>query len=251
MTLKFNYGSSLLVMAFFIGLTFSGCDKSEGYGGTSRISGAIETRYYNDDYSKLIRQVPAVDEEVFLLFGNNENVGDRVETSATGSFEFNYLRAGKYMVYYSSIDSTVSGEQDKVVAVEIDLKEGEDKDLGTLARLQILDFDDGSAKIHGVIRLINYKNSSVYPFLEVKDTSYAQEHEVYLTYGAHEFYDERIRTSYNGYFEFNDLIPGDYEIFTYSEDKTGATERIPVIRNVTITEPKQEIDLGVLFVEQL
>jgi hypothetical protein len=102
-----------------------------------------------------------------------------------------------------------------------------------------------------VIRLINYKNTSQYPFLEVKDTSYAQEQEVYLRYGDHDFYDERIRTDYKGYFEFRNLIPGDYEIFTYSEDVTGATEDIPVTRNVTITGDKEEIDLGTLTIDQL
>ena len=148
-------------------------------------------------------------------------------------------------------DSTTLDRDQVPVSFDVELKAGEDVDLGELKEFSTLDFDDGTAKIYGVIMLINYKNSSEYPFLEIKDTSFAQEHEVYLTYGAHKFYDERIRTDYKGYFEFRNLIPGEYEIFTYKEDVSGGTEDIPMIENVTITEAGQEIDLGVIDIEQL
>jgi hypothetical protein len=246
---RFGNYTVLLFIAFLVIAT--GCDQGEGYGGTSRITGKVVTKYYNDDYSAVIREAPAVDEQVFLLFGDNENVGDRVETSATGSFEFVYLQPGQYTVYFGSRDTTYTGEVPAVVSADVELQAGADKDLGTLYRIETLDFNDGSSRIYGVIRLINYKNSSVYPFLEVKDTSFAQEHEVYLRYGNHEFYDERIRTDYKGYFEFSNLIPGDYEIYTYSEDVTGATEKIPVIRNVSFTDDGEEIDLGTITIEQL
>ncbi len=241
----------LMVLIIPVLLSMSGCEQEEGYGGSSRITGKVITKFYNDDYSMVIREAPAVDEQVFLMFGDNENVGDRMETSATGSFEFPFLQPGTYTVYFSSIDTTYSGEVENVNTTEVELGAGEDLDLDTLYRIEILDFDDGSAKIYGVVRLINYRNSSVYPYLEVKDTSFAQEQEVYLRYGAHEFYDERIRTDYNGYFEFRNLIPGDYEVFVYSEDLTGATQDKVEKRNVTITEDLQEIDLGVITIEQL
>lgn len=232
-------------------LLFSGCESPEGYGGSSSISGKVITEYYNDDYSLLIREEPSVDEEVFLLFGDNDNVGDRVRTSRSGSFEFPFLRPGNYTVYFRGEDSTTLDNDQVPVSFDVELKAGEDVDLGELKEFKTLDFDDGTAKIYGVIMLINYRNSSVYPFLEIKDTSFAQEHEVYLTYRAHRFYDERIRTGHNGYFEFRNLIPGEYEVFTYSEDVTGGTEDIPVINNVTITELDQEVDLGVIYIEQL
>ncbi len=245
------FGNFLNLITIVALVVLAGCEQEEGYGGSSRITGKVITKFYNDDYSMIIREAPAVDEEVFLLFGDNENVGDRVETSATGSFEFPFLKPGTYSVYYSSIDTAYSGEVENVITTEVELEAGEDLDLDTLYRIEVLDFDDGSAKIYGVVRLINYRNSSVYPFLEVKDTSFAQEQEVYLRYGDHEFYDERIRTDYNGYFEFRNLIPGDYEVFVYSEDVTGATQDRVEQRNVTITEDLQEIDLGMITIEQL
>jgi hypothetical protein len=244
-------GSSMAVVMAGLFMLFTGCESPEGYGGSSSIRGKIIKEYYNEDYSLFIRDEPSVDEELFLLFGDNENVGDRVVTSATGSFEFTYLRPGSYTVYYRGEDTTTLLREQVPVSFDVELKAGEDIDLGELKEFVSLDFDEGTAKIYGVIMLINYKNSSVYPFLEVKDTSFAQEHEVYLTYGAHTFYDERIRTDYKGYFEFRNLIPGDYEIYTFSEDVTGGTADIPEIKNVTITELNQEIDLGVIIIEQL
>jgi len=243
-----NCTAFLIIAALMV---IAGCEQGEGYGGTASISGTVVTRYYNDDYSAVIREAPAVDEQVFLLFGDNENVGDRVETSATGTFEFLYLQPGEYTVYFTSRDTAYTGEVETVVSEELELSSGADMNLGTLYRVETLDFDDGSSRIFGVIRLINYKNTSEYPFLEVKDTSFAQEQEVYLRYGNHEFYDERVRTDYKGYFEFRNLIPGDYEIFTYSEDITGGTEDIPEIRNVSFTDDGEEIDLGTITIEQL
>jgi hypothetical protein len=229
----------------------SSCTKNEGYGGTSSIKGKIHTSYYNEDYSILVKEEPAVDEDVFLIFGDNEDVGDKVVTSPNGSFRFDFLQAGSYTLYYMGEDSTSIERDEDVISIEIDLKSGTDFDLGELTELKTLDYNEGTGRIFGVVRLINYRNTSVYPFLVVKDTSFAQDHEVFIIYGDNEYFEDRIRTNYNGYFEFTNLIPGDYEIFTLSEDVSGGTEDIPISRIVTITEENQEIDLGVLTIEQL
>lgn len=240
-----------LVIIVFMIFSVVSCVKPEGYGGTSNVKGKIITKYYNDDYSLLVKEEPAVDEEVFLMFGSDENLGDRTFTSVTGSFEFPYLRPGSYTLYFMTEDSTGPDRSEQTKTFEFELKNGQDLDLGTLVEYKTLDFDEGSAKIYGVVRLVNYKNTSVFPFMEVKDTSYAQEQEMYLIYGEHKFYDERIRTSYNGYFEFPNLIPGNYEVFTYSEDISGGTERIRVHLPAIVTDTTTEIDLGVLLIEQL
>ncbi len=243
--------NKLLIVILLVVVIAASCDKPAGYGGTSSITGTITTKYYNDDHSLVIRQGAAVDEDIFLLFGESDIVGDKVATGPGGKFAFNYLRPGTYTVYYLSEDITSAGTEDEVVSIAVELTEGMDYDLGDLVINKTLDYNDGTARISGTIRLVNYKNSSTYPFLEVKDTSYAQEQEVYLVYGDHEFYDERIRTSYDGYFEFNKLIKGDYKIFTYSEDITGGTEDIPIIKEVSITGETDEIDLGLIYIEKL
>ena len=44
---------------------------------------------------------------------------------------------------------------------------------------------------------------------------------VYIVFGDHVGYDKRIKTDYNGEFEFDFLYPGKYELYTYSADSTG------------------------------
>lgn len=227
------------------------CTQPEGYGGSSTIKGVLMTKYYNDDFSVLIKEEPAVDEEIFILFGEDDFVGDRVVTSATGAFEFPFLNAGDYRLYYMSEDSsTVSNEQTTVI-IDLNLSQGKSENQGTIYRLETLDFDDGSSKISGIVKVINYKNDTFYPFLEVKDITLAQEQEVYLVYGDHEFYDERIRTNFDGYFEFPDLIPGTYKVFVYSEDVAGGTEDLPISRDVTITAAGEDHVVAEITIEQL
>jgi len=228
----------------------SACEKPAGYGGTNSIEGFLFTRYYNDDYSLLISEAPAIDEEVFILFGDEKAIGDRTVTSNSGAFAFDFLRQGLYTLYYGSDDSTGLYAEGHVETVEVDLTDSKSWPGDTLFRIETLDFDDGEAAISGTIRLVNFRNETEPPFLVVKDTSFAQEHEVYLVYGNHTFYDERIRTDYKGYFRFSNLIPGSYTLFTYSEDLEGGTGDIPVILTAEITELGQEIDLGEFLIYQ-
>lgn len=216
------------------------CTQPEGYGGSSAIKGVLMTKYYNDDYSLLIKEEPAVDEEIFILFGEDEFVGDRMVTSVSGAFEFPFLNAGDYTLYYKSEDSTTKSNDKTTVIIDLNLKQGKTEDQGTLYRLETLNFDDGSSKISGIVKVTNYKNDTFYPFLEIKDITLAQEQEVYLIYGDHEFYDERIRTNYDGYYEFPKLIPGNYTVFVYSEDLAGGTEGKVMKHELTISTDGEE-----------
>ncbi len=236
----------LLMLPFFYS-----CIQQEGYGGTSGIEGVLMTKYFNDDYSVLIKEEPAVDEDVFILFGEEDFLGDKVATSVTGAFEFPFLNEGDYRLYYMSVDTASVSNEEGTVIIDLSLKSGKTTDLDTIYRFEVLNFDDGSGKLSGVVKLINYKNDTFYPFLDVKDITFAQEQEVYLVYGDHEFYDERIRTNFDGYFEFDNLIPGDYSVFVYSEDITGGSQDIEIVKNATITEEGEAIDMGEFIIEKL
>lgn len=238
------------IIAAFFSLTLSSCEKAEGPGGTGSISGTMLRELYNDDFSLKIEEGPAVDEEIFILYGNDESLGDREFTSLTGAFSFNYLRPGKYTVYYFTEDSATILDENIEKILEIQLGDGENKKLGELKQLKTADWNDGDGTIRGVVKLINYTNESTWPNLIIKDITFAQEQEIYLTYGNHTFYDERIRTQNDGSFEFNKLIPGAYKIFLYSEDVSGGTEMITISRNATITEREQLIDVGEIIIEK-
>lgn len=231
---------------------FNACEVKEGVGGSGMITGTLMLQQYNDDFSLLIDQSPAKDEEVFIAYGNSQAVGDKVNTSRTGYFEFPYLYEGDYTVYYYTKDSLSDGYDKVEKVISISLSKNETLNLGQLNKLSILDYDEGLARIKGVVRVVNYRNSSQWPHLIVKDTTFAQEQEIYLTYQNHDFYDDRIRTQEDGTFYFNNLIPGNYKIVLYSEDVTGASQKIPIVKNVTIESKRDTvIDLGTTLIYKL
>jgi len=227
------------------------CEKSEGLGGTGSISGTVTEQFYNDDYSLLIHEKPAVDEEVFIVFGDDKALGNRVRTNHNGQFMFKYLYPGKYEVFFISGDSASVLDMDVEHTWLVELDKGEDLDLGELVKLTPLDFDDGTAMIKGRVKVIDYVDASTWPNLVIEKTYYATEQEVYLTYGDHTYYDERIRSQFDGTFEFGRLIPGDYLVFLYSDDVTGESEKVALKFEVSITDLEQVVDLGEIVIEKL
>lgn len=245
------YGGHALALASLMFLLTASCEKSEGLGGTGSIAGTLTEQYYNDDYSLLIHEKPAVDEEIFIVFGNDEDLGARVRTNNLGQFMFKYLYPGSYQVYYSTRDSSSLLNVDEEKLYEVELDRGEEYDLGNLVKLSTLDFDDGSAMIKGVVKVIDYVDSSSWPNLVIEKTYFAVEQEIYLTYNNHSFYDERIRTQTGGVFEFGGLIPGKYLIFLYSDDVTGESDKETIEFEVSISDPDQVIDLGEIVIQKL
>ena len=96
----------IVFLSFLFVLLPLSCQKSEGLGGTGSISGTITEQFYNDDFSLLIYEKPAVDEEVYIVFGKSEELGNRVRTNQLGQFRFKFLYPGDYQVYFISGDST-------------------------------------------------------------------------------------------------------------------------------------------------
>ncbi len=241
----------LVFLAFLLVLLPLSCQKSEGLGGTGSISGTITEQFYNDDYSLLIYEKPAVDEEVYIVFGTNEELGNRERTNDLGQFRFKYLYPGNYRVYFISEDSSSVLNMDVEKLYELKLDRGEDYKLGSVEKLSTLDFDEGTAMIKGVVKVIDYVDLSTYPNLVIEKTYYATEQEIYLTYNNHTFYDERIRTQTGGVFEFGGLIPGKYLIFLYSDDVTGESDKVTLEFEVSIDDLEQVIDLGEIVIEKL
>jgi hypothetical protein len=241
--------SLFLFFSVFLAL-FYGCTQDEGLGGNSHINGVLVEQFYNDDYSILLSEQPAKDEDIYLLFGEENTVGENTTTSYYGNFAFNYLWAGNYTLYYYAPNPENPELGDVEQLIDIELKAGDEIDLGTLYLKRTLDWDEGTSSISGTVMLTNYKNESEWPNLIVKDRTPAQEQEMYLTYGEHLFYDVRIRTQEDGSFVFSNLIKGDYKIVIYSEDVTGGTANIAITKYITITKEKQNIDLGIIEIEK-
>jgi hypothetical protein len=100
--------SILAVALLSVTLLFTNCKKEEGEGGKATIKGKVFAKYYNNSFSNLMATDYAPEEDVYIIYGDNESFNDRTRTNYDGTFEFNYLRPGKYTIYVYSKDSTQS-----------------------------------------------------------------------------------------------------------------------------------------------
>ena len=228
------------------------CTKDEGVGGKTTIRGKVIVQDYNDDFSIMLSEYNATEEDVYIIYGNDETFGDQVETNYDGTFEFRYLLPGDYSIFIYSEDSSVNLLYDTVIIKNITITKKDDiVDAGTFVKINSLDFDQGNSSISGRIYLIDYDQATICTEYPVSDTAFAQEHEVYIVYGSHEYYDDRIRTHYDGTFKFRNLIKGMYKVYTFSEDISGATQIIPVIRQIEITKENQDIVVNDIYIEKI
>jgi len=83
-----------------------GCNKDEGEGGTSTIIGKVYVLDYNMEYTNLLGEYYAQEEDVYIIYGDDNVYSDRFETNYDGTYRFQYLRQGIYTVYAYSEDTT-------------------------------------------------------------------------------------------------------------------------------------------------
>ncbi len=76
----------------------------------------------------------------------------------------------------------------------------------------------------------------------------AHDEDVYLIYGGEDsFYDDDVKTSYDGTFEFNFLQKGTYKLFVYQDCNSCASGKEAVfINNVEITDKKTTTNVGTI-----
>jgi hypothetical protein len=94
-------------------LLFTACEKEAGEGGTSSIRGSVSVKDYNGTFPIMNSQYAGSGEDVYIIYGDNIAVGDKVEANHEGKFEFTNLREGRYTIFVPSKDSTeiLSGNQ--------------------------------------------------------------------------------------------------------------------------------------------
>ena len=78
----------------------------------------------------------------------------------------------------------------------------------------------------------------------------AQDEDVYLIYGGtNSFYDDDVKTSYDGSFEFNYLQKGTYKLFVYQDCNSCASGKEAVfVNDVEITDSKTTTDIGTIII---
>lgn len=161
----------------------------------------------DDDYTLTPDTMAAAKTDVFIIYGDEDFFGDDVETNAEGMYQFEYLRPGEYTVFaYSTLPS---GEK-VAVSETVELQRG------AVAKVPTLYIHDGKAYgtsvVKGRVHATYYHNGSY------RGEGWACEHRVYIRRVGEDIPFDDTRVGPDGYFAFQKLQPGTYEVYTVTQD---------------------------------
>lgn len=215
------------IVCLFLGLALalgfcSSCNSHEGEGGTGTIRGYVKlVQHPDDDYQLVADTINAAKTDVFIVYGDEEFHGDDVETNPDGLYQFEYLTPGEYTVFaYSTL---ATGERVAVVE-KVKLERGQ------VAQVPTIYIHDGKAYgtsiVKGKVWGVYFHNS------EYRGEGWAYEHRVYLRKLNDVYHQDDVRVGLNGVFAFQKVLPGTYEVITYTQDANEVPS--PVIDTVTV-----------------
>ena len=228
--------TKLLMALLVLALIMPSCNKGPGEGGTGTVQGFVKLVHHpDDDYTLTPDTMAAAKTDVFIIYGDEAYFGNDVETGADGMYQFEYLRPGDYTVFaYSTLPS---GE--KVAVYEsVNLQHGAVMNVPTLY------IHDGKAYgtsiVKGRVHATYYHNGSY------RGEAWACEHRVYIRRVGEDIPFDDTRVGPDGYFAFQKLQPGEYEVFTASDD---ITTEIPdfVFQTVNVEEAGQIYEIEEQF----
>ena len=215
------------IFVFFMGfvllsVTFFSCNNDEGEGGTGTIQGYVKLIHHpDDDYQLQVDTMNAAKTDVFIVYGDDQFYGDDTETDPDGLYQFEYLTPGDYTVFaYSTLPS---GER-VAVTETVSLKRG------AVAQVPTIYIHDGKAYGTGIIK---GKAWGVYFHNEAyRGEAWAYEHRVYLRKLGDVYHQDDVRVGLDGVFAFQKVLPGTYEVITYTQDVNEVPS--PLIDTVTV-----------------
>lgn len=208
------------------------CSPDEGKGGLASIEGTIMQQNLNALMEKSGEPTPAIDEDVYISYGNSGLVDDKTKTGLGGTFSFSNLTKGDYTVFAISDDSSSSGKYPlATISQDVSLSSKKDKATVNFTIYKHLDYDDGGGTLKGTAYQMLYFKS------ECMDTIYAQDEDVYIRYKNSNAILKKIQVDYEGNFQLNNLIPGSYTLFMYSQVQNyNAADNEVVTRDFEITD---------------
>lgn len=187
------------------------CNKHEGEGGTGTIMGYVKLVHHpDDDYQLNVDTMDAVKTDVFIIYGDDAFYGDDTETNPDGMYQFEYLTPGEYTIFaYSTL---ATGEK-VAVAEKVTLERGQ------VAQVPTIYVHDGKAYgtsiIMGKVWALYFHNT------EWRGQGWAYEHRVYLRKLGDSYHQDDVRVGIDGIFAFQKVLPGTYEVITYTQDPMG------------------------------
>nr|HPM12993.1 hypothetical protein [Bacteroidales bacterium] len=186
----------------------------------------------------------AIDEDVYISYGDNTKIDDDITTGPQGQFSFQYLVPGDYTVFAYSDDTLIFNSSELLpVSKQICISKRKDNTKAdTILIYKHVDFDDGTSKVSGVVQQVEFYTGTTIP---KPDVYMAQNADVFLKFKNGSRVIERIRTSYDGTFTFSNLVEGSYSVYVLSEDAFIPQDSAVVV-NFTISQKNQKIVLDTL-----
>ena len=209
---------AFLVMCFAL----SSCNNKEGEGGTGTIRGYVKLIHHpDDDYQLNVDTLNAAKTDVFIVYGNDVFYGDDIETDPDGLYQFEYLTPGNYTVFaYSTL---ATGEK-VAVAQTVKLERGQ------VAEVPTIYIHDGKA--YGTSVITGRVWAWYFHNIEYRGEGWAYEHRVYLRKLGDSYHIDDVRVGLDGIFAFQKVLPGNYEVITYTQDAQEVPS--PLIDTVTV-----------------
>lgn len=207
------------------------CNKTEGEGGNGTIQGYVKLiNHPEDNYALPADTMDASKTDVFIVYGNSDFYGDDVETDDKGFYQFKYLTEGNYTVFsYSTLPSG-----DKIpVSATVYLSKG-----GTT---KVDDIYIHSGKAYGTSIVKGKVWAKYYKKDELVGSGWAYEHRVYIKHSGGDYHFDDVRVGYDGIFAFQKLQPGDYEVFTFTENSNEVPS--PLLKTISVDEAGQIIEM--------
>ena len=218
-------------------LCFASCNKKAGEGGTGTVQGYVsQINHPDDNYNLNTDTVAGSKTDVFIVYGNSDFYGDDVETDENGFYQFKYLTKGDYTVFSYSI---------KPDGTKIPVKASVSIGKGETANAPTLYIHSGKAYGTSVVKgkvLAKYIDKNGLPTPNATACyAWAYEHRVYIRNLGETYHFDDVRVGLDGIFAFQKLQPGEYEVFTFSENQYEILS--PVIDTVIVEKAGQIIEM--------
>lgn len=202
-----------LIFCVIVVAIFSGCQKTEGGGGTAKIRGKVFIVDFLNDQSLIPDTIPALEEDIYIKYGTHDIIDDKSITNQNGEYGFDYLRTGNYsIIAYSKVDDGSGKDSAIVKTVEISGK----KSTATVENIYLYKAKSGYASITGRLFVKDY--NATMQAKTPEDNYYCGGEDVYIQKeGSSDILKKEV-TSFDGTFVFSRLAKGKYTIFAYSKD---------------------------------
>ncbi len=120
----------IYLQILFLIVVLASCKKKAGPGGQATVIGKVYANDFDNTFNYLISKGYSSGTKVYIVYGNETNIGNTITTSIDGTYEFKYLNKGHYKVYALSVDTAyrVKGnDTENPVIKEFDIKEKKQK----------------------------------------------------------------------------------------------------------------------------